>query len=159
MRILPLTSHDIPLIMDLAHRTWPVSYVGVLTPEQIANMLANIYSAENLQNEMTQGHQFFAALTPQGALGFASSYREKDITWLRKLYILPEHQGRGFGQALMATALNAFGPVAYHRLLVNRNNLAAQRFYMGLGFTNIDEVDVQMGNFHFRDFVFSRTAI
>lgn len=156
--IAPLTADDIPLIMDIAHRTWPVSYAGVLTPEQIANMLATIYSAENLQNEMATGHRFFAAYEGDAPLGFVSAYRDGDITWLRKLYILPAAQGRGIGHALMATAFEALAPALHHRLLVNRNNVNAQAFYKRLGFSLIDEVDVRMGDFAFRDFVFSRAA-
>ena len=158
MDIRPLTTDDLPLIIDIAHRTWPVSYAGVLTPEQITNMLANIYSLPNLAREMAQGHRFWAAYAADEPIGFVSAYREENIIWLRKLYILPDRQGQGIGKALMQTALTALGPADYHRLLVNRDNIAAQSFYKRLGFSLLSETHARMGDFDFIDFIFSRSS-
>jgi ribosomal protein S18 acetylase RimI-like enzyme len=159
LRIAALTASDTALVCDLAHRIWPVSYADILTPEQISNMLAHIYNSQNLQREMQQGHRFWAAYDGDTPLGFVSSYREDDIAWLRKLYVLPDARGIGIGQALMIVAFHAFAPSTYHRLLVNRKNLAAQRFYRWLGFDPIGEVEVQMGDFHFNDFIFSKEIV
>ena len=90
-------------------------------------------------------------------MGFASAYREGEILWLRKLYVLPEMQGRGIGAALTQTATSAFAGAKEMRLLVNKNNLAAQAFYTKTGFQCIEELTVQMGDYHFEDFLYAKS--
>jgi ribosomal protein S18 acetylase RimI-like enzyme len=154
LEIRPLDIIDIPLVIDLAWRIWPVAYAGILTPEQIENLLARIYDVENLQKEWAEGHRFWAAYDDEVAVGYASGYREDAVVWLKKLYVLPECQGRGVGRALLQTVIAAFVPAQEIRLLVNSGNHAAQKFYTRCGFSRAREVPVQMGDFQFTDFVY-----
>lgn len=154
LEIRPLSPADLPLIRALAHRIWPAAYAGILTPEQIENLLTRIYDLANLNKEWIEGHRFWAAYDGGKALGFASGYREGAAVWLKKLYVLPECQGRGVGRALMQNVIDAFAPAEEIRLLVNSGNLAAQEFYTRCGFSRDCEVPVQMGDFQFTDFVY-----
>lgn len=154
--IRPLGAADRTLVIDLSRRIWPHAYAGVLAPEQIENILARIYNEENLAGEMAAGHRFWAAEEKGEALGFASGYRDGDTVWIKKLYVLPQCQGRGIGRLLMETVITAFAPVAQARLLVNSGNLAAQRFYERCGFTRAESVPVRMGDFDFTDYVYVR---
>ncbi len=154
--VFPLTSRDVAIVSRLAYRIWPVSYAGILTAEQIANMLARIYGEENLRREMACGHRFWAAHEAGVPVGYASAHRENDVVWLKKLYVLPQLQGRGIGKMLMAAAVAAFSPAKEARLLVNRGNLSAQRFYTRAGFSFVGEMPVQMGDFRFVDLVFAK---
>lgn len=156
MNIRALAESDLPLVADLAHRIWPAAYAGVLTAEQIANILGAIYTPANLKAEMVAGHRFWAAYDGERALGFASGFRDGDVVWLKKLYVLTEAQGRGIGRALVETVANAFGPVAEVRLFVNSGNTAAQDFYCRCGFVHAEAVPVKMGDFAFTDFIFAR---
>ncbi len=152
--ICSLTEADFPLVIDLAYRVWPQAYADVLTPAQIANILASIYSPHNLRAEYAAGHRFWAAYDGAVALGFASGYRDGAAVWIKKLYVLPEAQRRGVGRMLMATVVDAFAPAAEIHLLVNNGNLAAQAAYARLGFTKAAEVPVKMGDYAFTDFLF-----
>ncbi len=154
--IHPLTANDVQSISKLAHAIWPVCYANILTPEQIANLLENIYSEENLLKEMESGHRFWAAYDGNVPVGYSSSYKENNIVWLKKLYVLPQQHGKGIGKKLSASATNAFAPAEEIRLLVNRKNLPAQNFYERTGFTCIKEIAVQMGSFNFIDLVYSK---
>jgi len=148
---------DFPFIIALAYRIWPVAYGGNLTAEQLENLLARIYCAENLQKEVAEGHRFWLAFDGGGALGFASGYRKDATIWLKKLYVLPEAQGRGVGRALLQTVSDAFTPAGELRLLVNGNNRSAQVFYERCGFANDGAVPVQMGDFTFTDYVYVKS--
>jgi diamine N-acetyltransferase len=154
LEIRSLALADLPLVIDLAWRIWPVAYAGILTPEQIENLLTRIYDIENLAAECAEGHRFWAAYDDGVALGYASGYREGAVVWLKKLYVLPECQGRGVGRALMQSVVAAFLPAEEIRLLVNGGNRAAQKFYARCGFSRAGEVPVQMGDFHFTDYVY-----
>jgi ribosomal protein S18 acetylase RimI-like enzyme len=152
--IRSLSEPDFPFVEALARKIWPVAYDGILSPVQLENLLSNIYSAENLHKEVSEGHCFWGAFDGDNVLGFASGYRKAATIWIKKLYVLPEAQGRGVGRALMQTVMDAFAPAAEVRLFVNGKNRSAQDFYARCGFTNDGEVPVQMGDFTFTDYVY-----
>lgn len=154
--IRPATREDAPIVSELAHRIWPVCFAGIIRPEHIENMLQRIYSIDNLHREMAEGHQFWLASRSGEPLGYASAYKKDDTIWLKKLYVLPALQRQGIGAALTTAATNWFLPARELKLLVNRDNLTAQRFYEHKGFTQAGEVPVQMGDNWFVDFIFSK---
>lgn len=156
LAILPAAPAALPEISALARRIWPVAYKDVLTDAQIAAMLDEIYTLDNLTHEMHIGHRFWLAYDVKTPVGFASAYREGDIMWLRKLYVLPDYQGRGLGKALLDAAASGFPDVREQRLCVMRHNLPAQRFYARLGFAPAGEIDVNMGGYAMVDFVYAR---
>jgi len=152
--IRPLGTADFPLIASLARRIWPVAYAGILSAEQLENLLTRIYGAENLAAERAEGHRFWGAFEEERELGYASGYRQEDVIWIKKLYVLPEAQGKGVGLALMQSVIAGFSPAKEVRLFVNGDNRRAQDFYRRCGFINAGAVPVKMGDFSFTDFVF-----
>ena len=58
--------------------------------------------------------------------------------WVDQLYVLPGHQGRGVGAALLAPARAANAEL---RLWTFKRNHGARRFYESQGFVAIDETD------------------
>ena len=150
------TQTDINLISQLAHNIWPIAYVGVLTHEQIANMLEKIYSPENLAREMNSSHFFWLASFNSHAVGYASAYQEGNVVWLRKLYTDQELKGEGIGTTLLNAVVAAFKSAQEISLLVNAMNLNAQAFYIRRGFVKTGEMPVQMGDYHFIDYVYSK---
>jgi diamine N-acetyltransferase len=153
MHIAELKPSERAVVAALAHVIWPVAYASILTPAQIDNLLLRIYSDENLRTEMAAGHRFWVAYDG-GPAGFASAYRDADVVWLKKLYVLPARQGTGIGRALIDAAITAFAPVRDLRLYVNDHNIAAQRFYERSGFTCIGEEAVRMGDYGFTDKIY-----
>jgi len=154
MEIHPLAETDLPLVAALSRRIWPVAYAGILTPAQIDNILDSVYCRDNMMTEIASGHRFWAAYDGAAALGFASGYRDGAAIWIKKLYVLPEAQGRGVGRALIETVIDAFGPASDVRLLVNSGNVAAQAAYERLGFARAATLPVTMGNYVFTDYLY-----
>lgn len=154
--VRPLSACDMPLVIELSRRIWPVAYAGVLTPEQIENLLLRIYNEESLGKELSAGHRFWAAEEDGIPLGYASGYRDGATIWIKKLYVLAAQQGRGIGRLLIDTVIKAFLPADDVRLLVNSGNLTAQRFYERNGFSRLAHVPVRMGDFDFTDFVYGK---
>lgn len=58
--------------------------------------------------------------------------------WIDQFYVLPEHQGRGVGSALLAIAQSRFPRL---QLWTFQKNAAARRFYEGRGFRVAEESD------------------
>jgi ribosomal protein S18 acetylase RimI-like enzyme len=151
----------IPVIQDLAERTWKVTYASILSPEQMKYMLDLFYSEASLQKQMQDGHQFIIAKEKGNAVGFASysvkSDEEPDTYRLHKIYIAPDQQGKGIGKLLIGFIINDISTydATNLELNVNRNNKAMD-FYRKIGFKVVKEEDINIGNgFFMNDYVMS----
>lgn len=156
VRIEPATPSDIPAIQQIAHATWPTTFGGILSDEQIAYMLDWMYSTESLREQFARGCQFLLLWdgeTPGGFAGFEAS--EKGGFKLHKLYVLPAKQKSGYGQSLLDEVISMVKTAGgkYLDLNVNRNN-AARFFYEKLGFFVLREEDNYIGRgYWMNDFV------
>jgi ribosomal protein S18 acetylase RimI-like enzyme len=154
MQIRALAESEFAIVIALARAVWPVAFAGILTPDQIANVVGHIYTPDNLAREWAAGHRFWAAFEGGEALGFAAGYRDGEAAWVKKLYILPKAQGQGIGRALIATIAAHFSPVRELKLLVNDGNVAAQAAYERLGFVRAATLPVHMGDHDFIDYLY-----
>lgn len=152
---------DINTIGFLAYQIWPVAYKDILKLDQLQYMLNMIYSPEALKKQMTsQQHQFLIAELDEEPVGFASFSKiiEPSTYKLHKLYVLPTIQGKGLGKNLLLAAEEAvreLGGTHLH-LNVNRHNKAI-KFYEHVGFSIIDEEDIDIGNNYFmNDYVMEK---
>lgn len=160
LQINLINRSDLQIVIDLAKKIWPISYQNTLTEVQIENMLEKIYSLENLTYEMEKlSHVFWIASDEIKPVGYISAYVEEDKLWIKKLYILPEKQGKGYGSHLMNTAINYFKGVKAICLFVNSENKNAQVFYKAKGFEVIDTKPVKMGDYDFIDFIMSKSLV
>jgi ribosomal protein S18 acetylase RimI-like enzyme len=152
-----IAADELPIVQQIANDTWPTAFAGVIERHQIEIMLGDIYDLDMLQNDMDAlGHVFWVARYGHQDAGFVSSYKEDDVTWIKKLYILPSRQGLGIGRALMGTAKAVFAPQRALSLNVNNGNVKAIEFYKKYGFAVEREVPVKMGPFDFTDFVMTK---
>jgi len=152
-----IAADELPIVQRIANDTWPTAFEGVIQRHQIEMMLDDIYALETLQNDMDElGHVFWVARYGHEDAGFMSSYKLDDVTWIKKLYILPGKQRLGLGRALMGTAQAHFAPQRALALNVNTGNAKAIAFYKKYGFTIEQEVPVMMGPFEFTDYVMTK---
>jgi diamine N-acetyltransferase len=147
---------DFPLIAQLAHRIWPVCYTGVLTPEQIQNILGHLYTPSSLAQQAAEGQVFWLLNDPQ-TVGFAATLVEGDVVWLKKLYVLTESQGAGIGRWVVERLSEQYKEAQEMRLYVNLRNAPARAFYERVGFEKVAEVPVRMGDYDFADAVYVKT--
>lgn len=148
---------DLPIVQRIANDTWPTAFDGVIERHKIEMMLDDIYDLDMLRNDMDAlGHVFWVARHNGQDSGFISSYKEDDVTWIKKLYILPTKQGLGIGRALIGTAKTHFAPQRALSLNVNNGNAKAIGFYQKYGFVIEKEVPVTMGPFDFTDYVMTK---
>jgi len=158
LSIRPGDLEDINSIGFLAQQIWPVTYGGIVPPEQLRYMLNLIYSPASLRRQMVEEHhRFLIVEQDEEAIGFASwsATAETGIFRLQKLYVLPGQQGKGLGRALLQYIFEAIRPegATKLRLNVNRYN-KARRFYEKMGFIVVKEEDVPIGNnYYMNDYV------
>jgi ribosomal protein S18 acetylase RimI-like enzyme len=158
----PATTADIPVLRDLAARIWHTCYPGIIIIEQIDFMLAWMYSAEKIAEELAAGVQWELALLDDAPIGFlALTFHSATLSELNKLYLLPALHGRGHGQAMLGRALviAAVHGCTELRLRVNKRNARALRSYDRAGFRIVDSLTADIGHgFVMDDYVLSRAV-
>lgn len=155
-QIVPLAKADLPRITAIARVTWPVAFDGLIPAAEIPKIVERIYSQDQLETDMDNGHAFWIARANGKDMAFCAAYREDDTIWLKKLYVLPEAQGLGLGTILTDTAIARFAPAREISLYVKNDNVKAIGFYRRAGFSIAKEVPVVMGHMHFTDYVMTR---
>ena len=158
VNIVPATIEHIPAIIEIAEKAWWPAYSEILTPEQIRYMLQTIYAPETLRSQIVNTRQAYLVLTEDAvSVGFASFGEKREhpgIYKIHKLYVVPQHQHKGYGMALIEhiKAQLTRRNISAVELNVNRFN-PARRFYERLGFKIIREEDVPIGPYWMNDYV------
>jgi len=153
------TLSDIPVIISIQEKTWEPTYREILSPEQISYMFEKIYSAEALENQMTEGGQQFLLLFDSDVpVGFAAVAQEEPGYFkLHKIYVLPNMQGTGAGKYLLAGVEKYVRSAGGNELALNVNRYnKARSFYEKMEFVMIKEVDVPIGPYWMNDFIMSK---
>ena len=152
---------DIPAINQLAHDIWWPTYTGVISDEQIAYMLGNLYSTDALRIQMDEGITFLIVERNEKPVAFAaySLIEPENLVYkLEKLYVLPSEQGKGTGKALIREVMKIAKDLGGKtmELNVNRNN-PAYHFYRKLRFEVYKTVDIPYGLFVLNDYIMRKS--
>ena len=147
-------AEDIPTLRALADRIWRASYAAMISREQMAYMLEWMYAAETIRREVSEG-VFWEIVRLEGEdAGYLSvTFGADGSAKLHKLYLLPELQGKGHGQAMLAHifAVASERGMREVRLQVNKGNVRAQRAYERYGFGHIEEAVFDIGGGYVMD--------
>ena len=88
-----------------------------------------------------EGHHSLVALDGERIVGTACYCPARMEQWsgwgeIVSLYLLPTHMGKGYGRALLATAVAALHALGYHSIFlwVLEDNHPARGFYQHMGF-------------------------
>ena len=148
IRISKATVADFDIIIEIAHKTWPLTYAEILSQAQLNYMLEAFYSDTALRANIENGHQFILAKEEGICFGFASFesyYQNEKATKIHKIYILPEAQGKGIGKLLMDSIAVFAKENQSTSLLLNVNRFnKALTFYQKLGFEIFEEINIEL---------------
>jgi ribosomal protein S18 acetylase RimI-like enzyme len=137
-----LSKDELLLIQKIAQHTWPSTFAGILSIEQIDYMLNWMYDLQLLESQMDKGHGFLVAEEDGAAIGFAGyelNHLAGSLSKLHKLYLLPSSQGKGVGKALLLEVVKRAREAGQKSLVlnVNKQNKKSIDFYRVLGFVTI----------------------
>jgi diamine N-acetyltransferase len=158
MKIRVATVTDIPSITKLAEEIWWPTYTEVISNEQIAFMLQEMYSAEALKHQMENGHHFLVLEVDGEDKGFASYSLQENKTYkLQKLYLHPDQQGKGAGKFLITEVEEKVKSHSGEVLIlnVNRGN-KAKIFYEKMGYQILEELDIPYHHFVLNDYIMGK---
>ncbi|WP_126653643.1 GNAT family N-acetyltransferase [Chryseobacterium aureum] len=152
MKLIEAKEKDIPLIRDLARRSWESAYVGIISNEQINYMLGEMYSQDEISKHMKNPNYHYYLIFDEdndsfeGFMGYEHGY-EEGTTKLHRIYLVPESKGKGFGKGALDFLKTKLAESADHRVIlhVNKEN-NAKKFYESQGFNVYNELVLDIGN-------------
>jgi diamine N-acetyltransferase len=148
MHTRPATVDDVALLRVMAQRIWRECYPGIISTEQIEFMLEWMYSEEQIRREMIEGTVWEVVEDSGAPIGFLSFQQEKDgRVKLNKLYLLPEHQGRGHARPLLDRIVARAQALGAREvwMQVNKGNTRAIAAYQKAGFHTAEEAVFDIG--------------
>jgi len=141
---------DVSLLQQLAHTIWYNHYPGIITNEQIAYMLNEMYSGIVIEQEILKGYSWTIIKENENPIGFMEFHLEKenDSVKLSKLYILVSQHGKGIGQQTLDYVKEKSKELGAKSLFltVNKENKKAIKAYEKSGFIKYKEATFDIGN-------------
>jgi GNAT superfamily N-acetyltransferase len=142
---------DIPLIQELAEKSWRANYPGILSYEQIDYMLDLMYAEKEIKLQFQNpNYHYFLILneenSPVGIMVFENSYEPK-TTKLHRIYLLKGTKGKGYGKFAIQFLKNEIEKLGDNRIILNVNKEnPALEFYQSQGFKTYNEGIFEIGN-------------
>lgn len=157
MELIKATEKDIPLVQDLAKRSWENAYADILSKEQMDFMLNTMYSeAEISEHLKTPNYHYYLVFDEvfnsfDGFLGYENHYEDK-TTKLHRIYLVPESKGKGLGKKTLEFLHQKVKESCDKRIILNVNKYnSAKSFYESQGYKVYDEGVFDIGNGYFMD--------
>jgi len=157
MKLIKAIEKDIPLIQDLARRSWENAYAEILSKEQMEYMLNTMYSdseiSEHLKNPNYHYYLVFDEISNSfdGFLGYENRY-EENTTKLHRIYLVPESKGKGLGKKTLEFLNEQVKNSGDKKIILNVNkHNSAKNFYESQGYKIYDEGVFDIGNGYVMD--------
>nr|WP_314494332.1 GNAT family N-acetyltransferase [uncultured Chryseobacterium sp.] len=152
MQLIKATERDIPLIQDLAKRSWENAYADILSKEQMEYMLNTMYSQAEISKHFDNPHYHYFLVFDEklklwdGFLGYENHY-ENQTTKLHRIYLVPESKGKGLGRNTLEFLNQRVKDAGDNRIILNVNKYnPAKSFYESQGYKVYDEGVFDIGN-------------
>lgn len=146
---------DIPLLQQLAEKSWNSAYANILSQDQIDYMLQEMYSHEEISNQLKNpNYHYYLILNDNHAAGFIGFefHYEQDTTKLHRIYLLEEFKGKGLGKKAMNFLKEKVSETSDNRIILNVNkDNSAQKIYESQDFKVFAEDVFDIGNGYVMD--------
>lgn len=141
---------DIPLLQNLAEKSWNSAYANILSKEQIEYMLQKMYCHTEISNQIQNpNYHYYLILNDNTAVGFIGFeiHYEKNTTKLHRIYLLEEFKGKGLGKKSLDFLKEKVSETSDHRIILNVNkDNPAKQMYESQGFKVYHDEVFDIGN-------------
>ena len=150
-----LKIEQLPIVIDLTKKIWPVAYGEILSKAQLDYMIDKFYNKTALCELIQKGHVFYLAQDENEKYVGFFSYEincEPNKTKIHKIYVLPETQGTGLGRQFFELVKEKAIENNQKAIFLNVNKYNnAIHFYTKLGFTKVKDEVIDIGNGYVMD--------
>lgn len=155
MKLIQIKANQLPIIIELTKKIWPVAYGTILSKAQLDFMIQKFYNETALQELMQKGHVFYLAQDEkENYVGFVSYEINSapDKTKIHKIYVLPETQGTGLGRQFFELVKEQAKENNQKAIFLNVNKYnSALHFYTKLGFSIVNDEVIDIGEGYVMD--------
>lgn len=155
MKLTALKIEQLPIVIDLTKKIWPVAYGEILSKAQLDYMIDKFYNEPALRELIQKEHIFYLAQDDKDKyVGFVSYElnSEPNKTKIHKIYVLPETQGTGLGRQFFELVKEKAIENNQNAIFLNVNKYNnAIHFYTKLGFTKVKDEVIDIGNGYVMD--------
>ena len=156
MKLTALKIEQLPIVIDLTKKIWPVAYGEILSKAQLDYMIDKFYNETALREQIeVKGHVFYLAQDEnEKYIGFLSYEinSEPNKTKIHKIYVLPETQGTGLGRQFFELVKEKAIENNQKDIFLNVNKYNnAIHFYTKLGFSKVKDEVIDIGNGYVMD--------
>ncbi|KAF9413064.1 hypothetical protein BGZ94_000848 [Podila epigama] len=170
MHLRKAESKDAAMLADMGALTFTHTFGHLYSPEDLHDYITSTYTIEKHLSYIANPRESFWLLEDADgkALGFgwAGACKlpvqnlEHNAGEIKRLYVLPEHQGKKLGSCILEGMLawlveQEFGPLY---IGVWSQNHGAHRLYKRHGFTHFSEYKFIVGNHRDHEFIFKRAT-
>ena len=163
MKLTALKIEQLPIVIDLTKKIWPVAYGEILSKAQLDYMIDKFYNETALRELIQKGHVFYLAQDDKdNYVGFVSYEinSEPNKTKIHKIYVLPETQGTGLGRQFFELVKEKAIENQQKAIFLNVNKYNnAIYFYTKLGFIKVKDEVIDIGNGYVMDEYVMEVAI
>ncbi|HEK9100395.1 GNAT family N-acetyltransferase [Bacillus pfraonensis] len=137
-----MNAKDIAVVQNVAKVAWHDTYKGIIPQGIQDEFLERAYSNEMMKRRMEHSHIFVAEIDDQ-IVGFAnfSPIKYQNEAELGAIYILPGHQGKGVGTALLQRGITLLEGVRKIYIHVEAANEKGKCFYEAKGFAALEQFE------------------
>ena len=141
------TENDVDAIKEVLSATWVDTYASYLSPSTIEQVTAEWHAPELLRSQIESATDYFAVARLDGELvGLVTVVaRGPSDLHLLRLYVLPHHQGKGIGTALLDSALSRYPAARTVRLEVEQQNEKGVSYWRRRHFVAVGSSTQQVG--------------
>jgi ribosomal protein S18 acetylase RimI-like enzyme len=144
-----LSSRDVEELRELLRTCWIDTYTGILPASVINTAIKEWQSEESLLRGLENPLAYYAGFVVEGALvGMVSAGKTApDTLKIFQLYVLPGHQRKGIGKALIDGAIRHFASAVVRKVVleVEKGNQKGVSFYKKYGFVYPSETVLKVG--------------
>lgn len=159
MAIQGATTDDIEGIRRVARQSWRTDYPEILSRETAEEAVEEWYDPNRLEEEIESDNALIPVFeTEDGDIGgFAHIVWDARTGTVLRLYVTPDHRGRGIGTDLLAWTVDALADrdVERVRALVLSENEPGNAFYRSFGFEKTGEDRTTIGDDTYRENTYS----
>ena len=137
-----LRKHDVKQVQSVALRSWSFTYRKIFSTKIIKQHVSTYYSAQSFEQgvfpRLRKGEDwFYVVLEDERLFGFSHITHTKTGWELLRIYLLPEHKGKGIGKKLLQLGERFLRRKRAREYCVfaYRKNRPAVEFYIRNGFT------------------------
>ena len=145
-----ITSSEVKITAQLAHRIWNQHYVPIIGQAQVDYMVEKFQSETAITEQIKNGYDYFLIDylgTPSGYLALVANTSEKKLM-ISKIYVDAAHRGQNLGCLLLDFAIQQ---AKNHNLTtlwltVNKDNSNTIQWYKKHGFKIKEKIVMDIGN-------------